>query len=198
MEKGVFSDGHYLASGGADTTTLVWDLSEVFPNDKAVDAKGLETLWQDLGDDNSKVTYAAYCRAAAARDASVDCFKLQLKPSLPTEQSKIVALLRQLDANSFAQRQQASKALKALDLVAESSVRELLAKTESAEVKERLQAIVNGYERERRRVGYVIEILQMIGTPAAKGFLKELASGDEKSMVTRESRLTLDRMDKRP
>jgi len=51
---------------------------------------------------------------------------------------------------------------------------------------------------EHRRLGNAVEILEMVGTPAARRLLADLAKGDRGARLTRDARLALDRLGKRP
>src|SRR5262249_44664201 len=101
-------DGRRVVSGGADTTALVWDVTQLRWGGKAPDGKALARLWDDLGAGDPKVAYAAVCRAAAARDAAVVRLNLQLKPAVTMAAGKVAALVRHLDADELARRDQAS------------------------------------------------------------------------------------------
>jgi hypothetical protein len=76
-------------------------------------------------------------------------------------------------------------------------LREALEKTRSAEVRRRLTRVLRIQEAEHRRLGHAVEVLEMIGTKAARGLLEELAKGVSGARLTREARLALDRIEKR-
>jgi RNA polymerase sigma factor (sigma-70 family) len=191
-------DGHRLASGSGDTTVLIWDVSRLGSGGPVADGKALAGLWKGLGADDPKVAYAAVCLGAAAGDAAVARLKLDLKPALVIDAEKIADLVRQLDSEAFAQREKASRALADLDPAAETALREALEEARSPEVKRRLEGVLDGQEAEHRRRGHAIEVLEMIGTPAARGLLVELAKGASGSRLTREARLALARLEQRP
>jgi WD40 repeat protein len=191
-------DGRRLASGSCDTTALVWDISRLGAGANVPDAKAPAGLWKDLGDADPKAAYAAVCRGAAAGDAAVDRLKIDLKPAGVIDADRIAAWVRQLDSDTFAQREKASQALAHLGPAAEKPLRDLLAKANSAEVRRRLQRVLGEYEAEHRRLGFALEILEMIGTRAARRLLADLAKGASSSRLTHEARLALDRLEQRP
>jgi RNA polymerase sigma factor (sigma-70 family) len=191
-------DGRRLASGSYDTTALVWDITRLGPTGKAPDGKVLARLWNDLGADDPKVVYTAVCQGAAAGDAAVDRLKLRLKSSASIDAGKVAAWVRQLDSDDFALREKASAALADLGPAAEARLREALEKSGAAEVRRRLQRVLDGQEGEHRRLGHALEVLEMIGTPAARRLLAELAKGAGESRLTREARLALGRLERRP
>ena len=172
-------DGCRLASGSYDTTALVWDVTRLRPGGKVADAKALAGLWKDLGAADPKVAYAAVCQAAAAGDAAVARLKLDLKPSVVIDAEKVAALARQLDSDEFVQREKASAALAALGPAAEGTLREALEKAKSPEVKRGLELVLEGGNAEHHRLGHAVEVLEMIGTPAARQMLRDLAKGGQ-------------------
>jgi hypothetical protein len=114
------------------------------------------------------------------------------------DKEKIAAWVRQLDSDSYAQREKASQALADLGPSAEPILLEALAKSRSAEVRRRLQRVLKGQEAEQRRLGYAVEVLEMIGTKAARRLLVDLAKGARGSRLTREAQAALDRLERRP
>jgi WD40 repeat protein len=191
-------DGHYLASGSCDTTALVWDVTSLGSGGKAPDGKALAGLWKDLGVDDPKVVYAAVCQSVAAGDAAVARLKFDLKPAGVIDAEKIAGWVRQLDSDEFAQREKASQALADLGTAVETTLREALDKARSQEVRRRLEQVLEGQQKEHRRLGRALEVLEMIQTPAARGLLADLAKGAGDSRLTREARMALDRLEKRP
>jgi hypothetical protein len=191
-------DGRRLASGSADTTVLIWDVTQVGSGARVPDGKMLAGLWKDLGADDPKVVYAAVCQSVAAGDAAVSRLKLDLKPAAVIDARKVANWVRQLDADEYARREQASQALAELGPAAETTLREALEKAQSPEVRRRLQRILEGQEREHRRLRHALEVLEMIGTAAARSLLVDLAKGARGSRLTREARLALDRLERRP
>src|SRR5262249_37078926 len=145
-----------------------------------------------------KVAYAAVGRGAAGGDAAVARLKLDLKPAAVQDAGKIATWVRQLDADTFAQREEASRALAGLGPAAETPLREALARASSPEARRRLARVLEGQRAEHRRLGYAVEVLEMIGTKAARRLLAELAKGAAGSRLTREAREALDRLQRRP
>jgi hypothetical protein len=191
-------DGHRLASGSGDTTALVWDVTRLGSGGQVPDGKVLAGLWKDLGVDDPKVVYAAVCQSAGAGDAAVAQLKLDLKPAVVIDAEKVAGWVRQLDSDEFAQREKASQALADLGPAAETALREALEKARAPEVRRRVERVLDGQEAEHRRLGHALEVLEMIGTPAARSLLVDLAKGASGSRLTREAREALDRLEKRP
>jgi hypothetical protein len=192
-------DGRRLASGSCDTTALVWDVTSLGAGGKVPSDQVLAGLWQDhLGADDPKVAYAAVGQGAAAGDAAVARLKLYLKSAVVIDAEKIAPWVRQLESDEFAQREKASQALAGLGPAAETTLREALGKARSPEVRQRLERVLEELEAGHGRLGRAVEVLEMIGTPAARGLLADLAKGAHGARLTREARMALDRLDKRP
>ncbi len=190
-------DGRRLVSGSLDTTALVWDVAGSGAGGKAPDGKAPAGIWKDLGADDPKVAYAAVCQGAAAGDVAVARLRLDLRPAVVFDAGRIAALVRQLDSDKFALREKASQALADLGPAAETPLREALAKAGSLEIRRRLGRVLEGQEAEHRRQGNAVEVLEMIGTPAARRLLLDLAKGAGGARLTREARVALDGLEKR-
>jgi WD40 repeat protein len=191
-------DGRRLASGSADTTVLLWDVSRLGSGSPAVDEQPLARLWKGLEADDPKVAYAAVCQGTAAGDAAVVRLKLDLRPAPALDAARIADLVHQLDSEEFVQREQASRALADLGPAAERVLRAARAKAGSLEIKRRLEGILSGQESEHRRLARAVELVEMIGTLAARGLLADLAKGGSDARLTREARMALARLELRP
>jgi WD40 repeat protein len=191
-------DGRRLVSGSCDTTALVWDVTRLGPGGEIPDDKALAGIWNGLGANDPKVAYAAVCQGAAAGDAAVDRLRLDLRPAVAVDAERVTALVRGLDSDTFALREKASQALADLGPAAETPLRQALAKARSPEIRRRLQRVLEGQEAEHRRLGNAVEVVEMIGTPAARRLLLDLAKGAGGSRLTREARAAVDRLEKRP
>jgi hypothetical protein len=77
-------DGQFLASGGADTTILLWDLMR-WPGEKLatrerLTARELETLWEELNSLDASRGHRAVLRLLACPEEAVALFAKRLKP----------------------------------------------------------------------------------------------------------------------
>lgn len=194
----VFSpDGRRLVSGSADTTALVWDVTRLGPGGGPPDGKAPLGLWKDLGAADPREVYAAVGRGVVAGDAAVAQLKHGLRPAVAIDTAKVTAWARQLDASEFAQREEASQALADLGPSAEAALRQALEKASSPEARQRLERALEAQEREQRRQGHALEVLEMIGTPAARNLLRNLAKGASGYKLTRNACMALDRLEAR-
>jgi WD40 repeat protein len=177
-------DGKLLATGGEDTTVLVWDIGLV----------RLDLAWREL----SQGGPPAHQPADAARTIAFLKDKLT---QAATAEKRVSALLADLDADAFDAREKATAALKELGPSAEPALRDALLKPVSAEVRSRIQQILSGFGPRRpgdsdegERLRLALKWLEAIGTPAARQAVRELSQGDAKLMVTRLAREALERL----
>jgi RNA polymerase sigma factor (sigma-70 family) len=190
-------DGRRLASASTDTTVLIWDVAGQARPAEELGARAAR-LWDDLASGDPAVAYEAVCRWAAAGGGAVAGLKARLKPVAAVDAAKVAGLVRRLDSDDFAEREQASQALSDLGPGAEEAMRDALKKAESAEVKDRLERLLKECAKHRRRSGHAIEALEMVGTAEAKRLLTDLAGGASGASVTREAAEAVARLRKRP
>ncbi len=125
-----------------------------------------------------------------------------LRPAVRPDPKKFDRLLTNLDSNDFAVRQKAETELDALGDLAEAALRKALEHPPSPEVRLRVRGLLKKFDSmvadpEKLRSLRAIEVLEQIGTPAAREVLKSLADGAEEALVTREARASLQRLARR-
>ncbi len=195
----VSTDQHWLAAGLLDGTVLLWNL--VLPDaDGAHDppaAAELEKLWARLLE---KEAFEAVARLTACPDQALPLMESRLQPAV-TDEAGIAKRILELDHNDFPVREQASKALAAMGPLAAPALRKAFAESASAEVRERAKALLEGIENANQdypgevlRALRSVRILEVIGTPAARGILKRLAAGALEAPLTEEAREALRRL----
>ncbi len=111
---------------------------------------------------------------------------------------QVAAFLAALDAPAFADRQAATKGLKALGDVAVPQLEAALNATASAEVRTRIETILEAnanlaHNADELRVVRAVEAVEWIGTPAARTLLQSWAGGAAGVRLTREAKASLDR-----
>jgi WD40 repeat protein len=190
-------NGHRLASGSADTTVLIWDLTQLDAGAAVPDERVLARLWTDLGSSDPKVVYAAVCLGAAGGEATVTRLKAELKPSAAPDAQKVAGLVRQLGDEEFAVREGASKDLVGLGPGATTMLSAARNSSESPEVRGRLDRVLDAYSAAQHKYSLAVEVLEMIGTPAARGLLTDLSKGTRGAVLTREALAALARFDRR-
>lgn len=147
-------------------------------------------LWDALADsDDAKADVAAW-QLAAAGDQAVEIVTQRIVPPPPAPTPAAVkALVAQLGAPEFRDREAASGRLRALGGSAADDLRRALAKTTSDEARVRIMALLKelaaqpgravqpSAEPTTRREWRAVRVLARVNTPAAVAALRDLASG---------------------
>jgi WD40 repeat protein len=133
-------DGRVLASGGTDTTVLLWDVSHA----------RMEHLWAELAAAEGESARAIKALAAKPAEA-VPFLKERLRRAAEAEE-RAGRLIADLDSDSFSVRERASRELAKLGPDAAFALRAALQGDPSAEGRRRLQAILDKMKRPRNMV----------------------------------------------
>jgi WD40 repeat protein len=182
-------DHRTLASGGADSTILLWDLAA---------GRGPatpEACWADLRGD-AAVAYPAVWALASSPSSAVPLLRERLRAAaLPAEVDQLVA---DLDADSFAARERAAKALARHGHRAVPALRRLLAGRPSPEARRAAERLLEAATTspEALQAARGVQALEYAGTADARRALAELAAGPAETRVTQESRAALRRLEK--
>jgi WD40 repeat protein len=200
-------DGRLLATGGVDTLVMVWDVTGRLQDGSLrpapADDKSLESLWARLGDSNAAVAHEAAWSLVSSPKQAVPFLRQRL-PFMPNpDEKRVQQLVAALDNPQFAVRRSATEKLENLGPAAEQALRDCLERRPSLETRqraERLLAMIEGsIENPALRRGLrLVEVLEHIGTPAAKEVVSALA---ERALVARlqeEAKRTLGRMERSP
>ncbi|MGH7170470.1 MAG: WD40 repeat domain-containing protein [Gemmataceae bacterium] len=208
-------DGKRLATASGDATTLIWDLAAVAARgphprfDKRsvkspLDAKDLETAWNDLtGDDAVKAQQAIWMLAREPRQAMA-FLRQHLRPADKPDAARIKSLISDLDSDNFSTREQASAELTRLGTSAEMLLRKKHAEKVSLEMRKRIELVLEKLEvlaplsGEELRHVRAVEALEQSGTHEARQLLRTLAKGSECARLTRETKASLQRLDRHP
>src|SRR5262249_21783631 len=117
-------DGKTLASGGRDTTILIWDVSGLTTKAKPQAARDLAARWRHLADDDAARAYDAIC--ALSIDAQAVPFLADNLRPARLDAKRIMQLIADLDSEQFAVRQKASAELETIDKPAAPLIRNVL------------------------------------------------------------------------
>jgi hypothetical protein len=185
-------DGKTLASGGRDTTVLLWDVARV----------RLEYLWAELADGQDEGDRAGKGLAAAPEEA-IPFLKDRLRRAAAAE-DRARRPIAGLDDDEFDVREKASHELEGLGPEAAFPLRLALQGSPSVEARTRIQKALDKIKTPQgepdfqpRSVTLALAVLEEIGTPDARRVLEELAKGPAQSVVTREAGAALERLTKR-
>jgi RNA polymerase sigma factor (sigma-70 family) len=182
-------DGRGLVAAGSDGTVVVWDVPAL--------VRVKAATWDDLvGSDAVQAFRAVHTLAADPKRAvSLVAERLRADPDL---EKRIARLVADLDHARYAVREQATRDLQAIGPEAFPSLRAALARTGSAEVRQRLEGLLAG-PADPPAVGPVrgIEVLEQIGSPEARDVLRILAARKAESPVRRAAADALHRLGRR-
>jgi RNA polymerase sigma factor (sigma-70 family) len=171
----VSADGRHFASSSADTPILVWDLYAGAGG--PLTEVGGKQLVADLGGDATPA-FTAVRRLASRPAEAVALLRAHFKPAGAIDPKRVGELIKGLDADRFAAREQATAELQKLGTEVEPAVRAALVANPSAEARERLTQLlpkVAEPSAERLRELRAVEILEAAGTPEAMALLEEWA-----------------------
>ncbi|HEY7315458.1 MAG TPA: sigma-70 family RNA polymerase sigma factor [Gemmataceae bacterium] len=188
-------DGRTLASGGQDTTTLLWDVT----NSDAAEApvlkpEKLTALWERLRGKAAE-SYGCMNALIASPAQAVPFLGGKLKAVVAVDAERFAGLLKKLESDQFREREEATRELKKLGDSAEPALREALKRNFPLETRRRLQALLDGLDTgERLRTLRAIEVLERIGDKPARDLLRRLSKGAAGAWLTEEARTTLRRL----
>jgi tricorn protease-like protein len=202
-------DGKTLAAGGGDGMVRLWDYMapgrDSKPASGAFTDEGLAALWRSLGGDDASTAYAAVGTLAESGDGvGVRWIKGKMKPAAGPAKAaataeQIARLIADLDDDEFEVREKASAALRLLDRAPEAAMRKAAEGTKSAEVKRRLEKLLDRLDStvlppEELLAIRAVEVLERVGSAEAKEVLRGLAKGYESARLTREAQAALGRI----
>jgi hypothetical protein len=193
-------DGKTLASGGRDTVVFLWDVTGARTGPAVKDAsdRELAAWWADLASEDGKRAGDAVASLIRTSDRGAAMLREWLRPAEPVEGKRLARLIAELDAGSFAKREAAKRELAQQGELAEAALRTALQGKPSLELKRRLEALLEPLERnqltpETLQALRAVEVLEHIGTPAAREVLRSLAQGTPEARLTREAKAALAR-----
>jgi WD40 repeat protein len=197
-------DGKSLASGGGDSTILIWDLVGQLRHGQRrqpLTAAELQTRWQDLAGGDAALAYKAIGELVMEGDAAVASLKTRLSPVPPPDAAlarRATQLVEELNADAFDVRQKAALELEKIGEAAVPALRKALASRPSLDVRRRVEQILAGFEGKEAplhlRKSRALEALELIATPAARELLRSLAQGEATARLTQEARAARQRL----
>lgn len=203
-------DGKVLISGGKDGTALSWDTSAFplplaprsSPLAKDLTAERVTALWSRINGSDAVKSYEAIHALAAFPHQTVPLLRDRLQPAQAPDSRHIAKLIANLDSESFAIRESATRELEKYNELAETALKKAVADKISLEVTYRARALLdrlNGpaLESRRLRATRATTLLERMGTPEARQLLMHLAAGAPHGWLTREAKASLERLRQR-
>ncbi len=194
--------GRTLASGGQDTTILLWPLPLPGPTrpGSPLSAEELPSLWADLAVVDGGRAFRAMRRLYAVPASTVEFLREHLRPVGIPDAERVKRLLADLDADAFAVREEANRQLEQIAEGAEPLLRQALRKEPSLEALRRIRALLEPLAApspERWRSAQALEVLEWLNTAETRRLLRHLASGAPTAWLTGEAKAVLSRLDRR-
>lgn len=197
----VFSpDGRTVATAHHDGSIMVWKVPQ--PDAVKLTKAERDAAWDDLagGADLTKARLAID-RLARDPDAAVTVLTERFKPPAAPAEADIPLLIRALDSPAFADREKATRRLRDAGPKIESALREAL-KSATSEAKQRIDIVLEAFEASKRlpltgealRRVRTVEVLERVGSPAAKTLLRAWADQTAELYVAAEAQLALERL----
>jgi hypothetical protein len=200
-------DGRVLASAGADSNVVLWDLtgrSAPRWTPWPVRVPGYaERCWDDLASADAARAHAALWGLAADPGQAVPLLRQRLRavPVLDERgKQRLKQLFADLDSDRFEVRRQAAAELEQFGEPAESALRSALEGKPTPEARRQLEELLEKLREwtpERLRLVRAVTALEQCGTPEAGQLLRELAAGAPEALLTREAKAALERLARR-
>ncbi len=196
---GFSADGRRIVSGSKDWTMLTWEVASP-PGKLAL--RNVEDGWQALSSPDAEIAYWAVCQLVR-HPGALAFLREQVRESLKVGGPPIARLIRQLDNDSFEEREKASEELEKLGKEAEDSMRKALADNPPVEVKVRLERLLENIKPgavapSRLRWTRTVEVLEKMGTRAANELLHQAAKSTAGGFLPDAAREAVRRLDGDP
>jgi hypothetical protein len=167
----------------------------------ARDSGALEKRWQALAATDAAPAFAAILDLAATPKESIAWIGARLKPAAAIDPKRIEQLIADLNDNQYRVRQSATAELLHLGDRVVPAIDKALAAKPSLETQLRLKdarkrLLSPVLKSEQLRTFRAVEVLERIGTHAAREVMQTLAGGAPGAMLTKQARAALERLPK--
>lgn len=198
-------DGRRLATGGQDSTILVWDWQRLAGLRRAagtqIEDRELQTAWIDLAALDARKGYQAIGTLIAGGDKAVSFLRARLRPAAAEDRQAVRRLIDQLDNDNFAVREKVSQDLLRLGDEARLLLCRASKERRTLETRRRLEQILARSEMhcatgESVRKVRAVQALEGIASPAARELLVAWSRGDANAWLTQEASRALHRRER--
>jgi RNA polymerase sigma factor (sigma-70 family) len=198
-------DGAHIITASDDCTLLAWDVAGAVAAARAGQKgnppteKDLAGSWNDLSSPDAQKAFAVIRTLVAAPRRATEMIRARIKAPAPPDAAWVRRLLAELDSDTFAVRERASRELQALGELAETPIRRFLAGKPSLEATRRAERLLDAITQARRSGMYLraVEVLERIGSEEAREVLRQLGKGPTDSTLTRDATAALRRIESR-
>jgi hypothetical protein len=163
----------------------------------------LQPQWDSLKDESAIKAYWAMRRLLATPDLALPLVKKNLRPDIDRA-GDISRLLPKLASSDAAVREQAHTEVIQIGEQALPAIRKAMEGSTSREERRRLQSLLaelasnpGAVDRPTQQALWGIELLEQMGTPPARAILQTLADGAQRSWITQEAQISLQRLEQR-
>jgi len=192
------ADGRRLLAGNHDSSALLWSLEPAADRLDALKAMSDAQLWDALAGDPSRA-YAIVWKLASSPERALALLAKRLTPEAEPDKEKVQRWLRDMGDPSLPKRDEAKRQLLQRGPLVVAPLREALKVPHPLEMRRRLEELLRIIEAitpppERLREQRALQILEMLGTAEARGFLAALAKGGAGTPRTRAAQAALARL----
>jgi WD40 repeat protein len=194
-------DGNILASGSSDGSTLLWSVTVPAREGRRVltrrQPEELTRLWGEISSANGTKAFRAMRGVVAASDDAVLLLSKQLRPTPRIDVRYVNQLIANLESGQFKVREQARREIEQMEGMARPGMLQALKRRPSLEVRRRLERLVKRLDQTTPAQVLALratEVLEHIGTPAARELLRRLATGAPEAHLTLEAQASLKRL----
>jgi WD40 repeat protein len=192
-------DGRSVATGHVDGSIMVWKVPVL--TTATVSKEDANAAWADLASPDAIKARSAIDRLAREPDAAVALLAERFKAPQPPAEVDVPALIKALDSSTFAAREKAARQLREVGAKSRPVLQEAL-KTATPEAKERIERVLAALDPipslpladDILRGTRAMEVLEHVGTPAAKTQLRAWAEQTADVSLAGEARLALERL----
>lgn len=190
------ADSRTLLSCGEDAQAYLWTLRPPAQGDAK---PALDALWSALAGEPAKAYRAIWVLSEA--EGAGAFLRGKLVPVKPVTEERLKKLIGDLESETFAVRESATKALAELGEIAVPAMRKALANKPPLETRKRLEGLIQRIETktlttEELRIWRASDVLERLGTTEARALLKALAAGAPGARATTAARDALKRLER--
>lgn len=184
-------DGRLVSLGRAATVWAV-GLQPAAGKGKPLEEREQAVAWRSLLDPDPEKAWPAMAKLLTAPEQSIKLIARHVRPIPKVTDAMLTRIIRDLDAEEFAKREAASTELERLGSAAVPRAKRELERAASPEVARRLRQFLAGHAGPDLPAGELrslraVDILEAVGTPAARKLLADLAAGAPTARLTQEA-----------